>query len=153
MSYHRMKYLKTILQLENENKSWYGHLPYESNPKTTDFEERINDVLVELRDLSFQVDKNFWINDDMGKPGYEEQCISLRISKKDNSIFLYDEIDEILMTLIDYVEDVWGPIDQNWRVKGLNYSKRLSWNKDKKNKPLGIYVKYFHLSLKQIRKN
>ena len=57
------------------------------------------------------------------------------------------------MTLIDYVEDVWGPIDQNWRVYGLNYSKRLSWNKDKKNKPLGIYVKYFHLELKQIKKN
>ena len=142
-----MKYLKTMLQLENS--SWYGHLPYEKNPKATNFELRINEALVELRDLRFKVDKNFWINDDMGKPGYKEQCIDLRISKEDNSLFLFDEIDEILMTLIDYVEEIWGPIDQNWKVYGLNYSKKLSWNKDKKNKPLGINVKYFHLSLKQ----
>jgi len=131
-----MKYLKTYKLFESNVSS---------------LKENINAALVELNDLGFEVTKEFWLNDDMGKPGYEKEAISLIISKKSESeLFLYGEIDDIIMTLIEYIEAIWGEVTKDWIFYGQLNTKRLSWNKDRTNKPKDDkYLLSLHLTLKK----
>lgn len=90
-------------------------------------EDNINAALVELEDLGFKVMKSFYLNDD--KPvGYENQKVTIRVLKPDDSdrmtLFEYDKIDDIIMTLIDYLKEVWGFVSYEFSYSFRNPSKR-----------------------------
>jgi hypothetical protein len=90
-------------------------------------EDNINAALVELEDLGFKVMKTFYLNDD--KPvGYENQKVDIRILKPDDSnrmtLFEYDDVDDIIMTLIDYLKEVWGFVSSEFSYSFRNPSKR-----------------------------
>jgi hypothetical protein len=84
-------------------------------------EDNINAALVELEDLGFKVVKNFYLNDD-NPVGYENQKVDIRILKPDGSnrmtLFEYNDVDDIIMTLIDYLKEVWGFV-----ISEFSYSK------------------------------
>lgn len=90
-------------------------------------EDNINAALVELEDLGFKVMKTFYLNDD--KPvGYETQKVVIRILKPDDSNrmtpFEYSSIDDIIMTLIDYLKEVWGFVTSGFSYSFRDSSKR-----------------------------
>ena len=90
-------------------------------------EDNINAALVELEDLGFKVMKTFYLNDD--KPvGYETQQVVIRILKPDYmnrmTPFEYDKIDDIIMTLIDYLKEVWGFVISEFTYSFRDPSKR-----------------------------
>jgi len=90
-------------------------------------EDNINAALVELEDLGFKVMKTFYLNDD--KPvGYENQKVNIRILKPDDigrmTLFEYDKIDDIIMTLIDYLKEVWGFVSSEFSYSFRDPSKR-----------------------------
>lgn len=90
-------------------------------------EDNINAALVELEDLGFKVMKTFYLNDD--KPvGYETQKVVIRILKPDDSNrmtpFEYSSIDDIIMTLIDYLKEVWGFVSSEFSYSFRDSSKR-----------------------------
>jgi len=90
-------------------------------------EDNINAALVELEDLGFKVMKTFYLNDD--KPvGYETQKVVIRILKPDDSNrmtpFEYSRIDDIIMTLIDYLKEVWGFVTSGFSYSFRDSSKR-----------------------------
>jgi len=84
-------------------------------------EDNINAALVELEDLGFKVVKNFYLNDD-NPVGYENQKVDIRILKPDGSnrmtLFEYNDVDDIIMTLIDYLKEVCGFV-----ISEFSYSK------------------------------
>ena len=90
-------------------------------------EENINAALVELSDLGFKVMKNFYLNDDKSA-GYETQKVDIRIMKPDSSdrmtLFEYDKIDDIIMSLIDYLKEVWGFVSSEFSYSFRDPSKR-----------------------------
>ena len=90
-------------------------------------EDNINAALVELEDLGFKVVKNFYLNDDKSV-GYENQKVDIRILKPDDSnrmtLFEYNDVDDIIMTLIDYLKEVWGFVSSEFSYSFRNPSKR-----------------------------
>lgn len=88
-------------------------------------EENINAALIELEDMGFTLQKRFYLTSD-----YQTQQVVIRILKLDldNKMmsYKYGEIDDIVMTLIDYLEEIWGFVSTEWRVYG--YYKRSDPN-------------------------
>jgi hypothetical protein len=119
-------------------------------------EDNINAALVELEDLGFKVMKTFYLNDDKNPfVGYENQKVDIRILKPDDSnrmtLFEYDKIDDIIMTLIDYLKEVWGFVSSEFSYSFRNPSKRSYGGlTTTKGVPRGKSILDLTLSIKEV---
>ncbi len=97
-------------------------------------EDNINAALVELEDLGFKVVKNFYLNDD-NPVVYENQKVDIRILKPDGNsrmaLFEYDDVDDIIMTLIDYLKEVWGFVSSEFSYSKYRYGSSGALTKTK----------------------
>lgn len=90
-------------------------------------QDKINAALIELEDSGFQVDKVLSLSDNK----MVSQEVAVRIQKvipyKLNNEFQYSEVKEVVSTFIDYIEEIWGYVNINWRAYGYpdpNYTLR-----------------------------
>lgn len=75
-------------------------------------QDKIFGALVELEDLGFQVDKIFSLSDDK----MTSQEIAVRIQK--SVPYKYSQVKEVVSIFIEYVEEIWGYVNTNWRAYG-----------------------------------
>lgn len=99
-------------------------------------EDNIKAALVELEDLGFTIQTNFYLNDD--KPVlWEREKIEIRIIKPgaDSRLqpYLYSDVSDVVDTLSEYLVEIWGSVTKTWRVYGYHQRSNPNW----KTQPTG----------------